>query len=459
MTLASDARAIARAAIAAVDPARAVRRGLAVRGRSWRVGPSTEPLARHAQVHVLAFGKAAGAMASAASSVLGSRCGGGLVVVRRGDPPPSVPFDVLYGGHPLPDAGSLRAGDALLRYAAQVPRDDRVLFLVSGGGSAIAEVPAGSLSLPDLQGLDAALLASGLPIQSMNILRRHVSRFKGGHLGASVSAGGFATLALSDVVGDPPHDIASGPTVGDPTTFDDALAVLGRLTVSLPATVQRYLREGAKGRRPENPRPDDPRLRHGRFAFVATNRIALAAAAEAARSLGFRPWLLSSEITGETRDVGRVHGALLREAAQTGRGPMCLLSGGETTVTLPPSSAPGGRNQEFVVAAAPVLAGLPSVYLLSIGTDGIDGPTDAAGGAVDGRTAARARSLGMDLGTVLERHATYDALARLGGLVRTGPTGTNVMDLHVGLTRRPSRRGTGRSSRRSAVSASRRRRS
>lgn len=466
MTLASDSAGILRAALRAADPRVAVRRALHLRpGRLGLPGGRVLRLPPGSRVHLLALGKAAGPMADAAVAVLGRRFAGGIAALREGTPPPLAAVETLRGEHPVPGGGSVRAGRRLLAYAGAIPEGDRALFLLSGGGSAIAEVPAPPLTLADLAATARVLLRSGAPIQSLNIVRRHLSSFKGGRLGAGCAAGEWAALAISDVVGDTPWDIASGPTVADPTRFAEALAVARRegFLGRLPGRVRRHLTEGSAGRRPETPKPGDRALARGSFHLLATNRTALKAAAGEARRRGYRAELLSSRVVGESRAVGLLHGEILAERARDGRArglPACLLSGGETTVTITGPAGRGGRNQEFVLAAVPALAGLRSVRLTSLGSDGIDGPTDAAGGWVDGRTAARAARRGVDLAAALRRHASYDALEALGGLVRTGPTGTNVMDLHVGLAGRAfTRPGRGGSTPRRAAPSSRRTRS
>jgi glycerate 2-kinase len=458
MTLVSDALAIARAGIRAADPGRAVRRevrrgpgGLALGASSLRPGSG-------GRVHLVALGKAAGAMVDAAAGVLGPAALG-IAITPRGYPAPRSTIPVVYGDHPVPRRASFRAGAALLRYVAALPPEDAVLFLISGGGSAVAEVPAPSLTPDDLTRTTELLLASGAPIGSMNAIRRHLSLLKGGRLAQATAARGIATVVVSDVVGDPPADIASGPTVGDPSTYADALRAVRAYHLSrrLPARVIRLLVAGARGDRPETPKPGDPRFRRTPFRLAATNRTALGAAAREARRRGFRTNLLSSRVTGETAPVARVFARRLRRAAaERPNRPVALLSGGETTVTLGRHPGRGGRNQEFALAAASELAG-ENALVLSVGTDGIDGPTDAAGGWTDGQSTALARRRGVDLEAALRRHAAYDALARLGGLVRTGPTGTNVMDLHLGLSRPRISPGTAGSSRRGGAPSSRRR--
>jgi glycerate 2-kinase len=460
MTLASDALAIARSGIRAVDPGKAVRRNLRrIRG-GIRVGGSRLVLAPGGTLHLVAVGKAASAMADAAARVLGGETSG-LVVTPRGYPAPHVSLEVIFGEHPVPGPGSFAAGNRLLAFVRSLAPTDSVLFLISGGGSAVAEVPAGSLTGSDLRRTTELLLASGAPIGAMNAIRRHISALKGGQLAAALPGASYATLAISDVVGDPPEDIASGPTVGDPSRFRDALDAARRyhLEGRLPARVRHRLEEGAEGRVPETPKPTDRRLARSPFVLVASNRIALEASVAAARRRGYAAQLLSTTVVGETRPVARAFAArLLRGQRRGGPGRLALLSGGETTVTLGRRPGRGGRNQEFALACAEPLAGSNAV-VLSLGTDGVDGPTDAAGGWVDGRTMDRALRRGVDVAEALRRHAAYEALVALGGLVRTGPTGTNVMDVHVGLAGVFRRPGTVGSSRRGAARSSRRRRS
>lgn len=460
MTLASDANAIVRAALAAVDPARAVAAALRspTRSRAARSGADRA-------VHVVALGKAAAGMTDGARAALGARFAGGIVALREDQPAPRARVEVLRGEHPVPGAGSERAGRRLLAYVTALPRGSELLFLISGGGSAIADVPALGISAADLASTTEVLLRSGAPIQAMNTVRRHLSGLKGGRLATAARVRPIRTLAISDVVGDAPWDIASGPTVGDPTTFAEALGAADRYGFRdlLPGRVRSYLEEGARGQRPETPKPGDARLAGTAFELVASNRTALAAAAREAERRGYRAEVLSSRVIGETRDIGRLHGEILAEAARRrvpAAPPRCFLSAGETTVTLRGVAGRGGRNQEFALAAAASLAGLEEVRLVSVGTDGVDGRTDAAGGWVDGATVARAARRGVDLDRALDGHASYDALRAVGGLVRTGPTGTNVMDLHVGLVGRAvTRRGRGGSSSPRAAPSSRRRRS
>lgn len=442
MTLASDARAIARAGIRAVDPGGAVRAAVRRRGTSVLLGGAPWRGANPESVRIVALGKASAAMAEAAARALGSRAGGIVVLPHRGRVPRG-PFEVIRAGHPVPDAGSFAAARRV-RALLQEETGHPVLFLISGGGSALFEYPPEGIEEADLRATARLLLRCGAPIQAMNVLRRHVSAVKGGRLGALAAGRPVATLAISDVVGDTPWDIASGPTVPDPTTFREARAAAERFAIwsRLPPRVRAHLERGVRRRAMETPKPGDPRLKGQPFHLVATNARAIAGASAEAARRGYRVLELSSAFTGETRELARVHAALLRGVATEGhplRPPACLLSGGESTVRLGAHPGRGGRNQEFALALVQDLAGTTGLLGLSVGTDGVDGPTDAAGGWADSASAVRARRRGVDLERALLRHESYDTLRRLGTLWRTGPTGTNVMDLHVLLAARGAR--------------------
>ena len=457
MTLASDARSIFRAGVAAVDPARAVRANLSRSTSGLRVGRHPLSTGPRESVRLVAVGKAAGAMLDAAARIVG-RGVEGIAVTPRGFPGPHSGLPVLFGEHPVPGAGSFRAGDRLLKFVARSGPEELVLFLVSGGGSAVAEVPAGTLRNSDLARTTELLLRSGAPIGTMNAIRRHLSRIKGGQLAATVPSGRFATLALSDVVGDAPEDIASGPTVPDPSTFRGALAGADRyrLPGRLPARARDYLEEGARGRMPETPKPGDPRFRATPFVLVGSNRHALLVAARKATQIGYRTEVVARPITGETRPAAERFARRL--VSMPTAPPHALLAGGETTVRLGARPGRGGRNQQFALASAGILEGRRAA-ILSAGTDGVDGPTDAAGAWVDGSTRGEAARHGVDIGRALARHDAYPALERLGLLLRTGPTGTNVTDLHIGLVGASVNRGTGGSSSRDGAPTNRRRRS
>ncbi len=307
-----------------------------------------------------------------------------------------------------------------------------------GRASALLPLPAEGISLADKQATTEALLACGADIHEMNTIRKHLSAIKGGQLARMAWPATVITLVLSDVIGDDLDVIGSGPSVPDRSTFAQALDIVQRygLLRRVPKPVLARLKRGAAGAVQETPKPGDAAFNSVRNVIVGSNRAALDAAAVAARSLGYRTLVLSSSMEGETRDVAGVHAAIAREIRASGRPlkpPACIISGGETTVTMRRGDGLGGRNQEFALAAARGIAGMENVVVLSLGTDGTDGPTDAAGAIADGRTVARASEIGMSAAETLARHDSYHFFEPLGDLIRTGPTGTNVMDVHIVL--------------------------
>jgi hydroxypyruvate reductase len=337
----------------------------------------------------------------------------------------------------VPDDAGIAGAQALLDQVHGLGSDDLVLVLISGGGSALTPAPVGGITLAEKQALTKALLACGADIREMNALRKHISRIKGGQLARAAAPARVFTLILSDIVGDPLDAIASGPTVPDPRTYADALAILDkyRIRQEIPSSIRTHLEAGAAGRIPETPKPDDPLFARVRSVMVASNIQALEAAKAEAHRLGFQAMILSSFIEGETREIARMHAALALEVRASGnplQPPVCLITGGETTVTLK-GTGKGGRNQEFALAAALDIAGLPDVVVLSAGTDGTDGPTDAAGALADGDTVSRAIGLGLAPRVALDGNDAYPFFHRLGDLVMTGPTRTNVMDVRLVL--------------------------
>jgi glycerate 2-kinase len=438
--LREDAIAIFRAGVDAVEPRRAVLAHVALEGDVVVADGHRIPLRPGGGVLVVGAGKAAVPMAAAAEEVLGERISGGLVVTKTGHGGPLRRVRVAEASHPVPDAAGVAAADEIMRLLRSATPDDLVVCLVSGGGSALLPSPVEDVTLAEKQAITSALLASGASIAEVNAVRKHLSRVKGGGLARLAHPARVLALILSDVVGDPLDVVASGPTVADPTTYADALAVLDRygLRDRAPMAVLSHLMRGRAGMIPETPKPGDPELSGVVDVLVGTNAIAVQAAAARARALGYATVILSSTLTGETREIASVHAAIAREIAATGNPvprPACVISGGETTVTLR-GAGKGGRNQEFALAAALEIAGVPGVIVLSAGTDGTDGPTDAAGALVDGTTVARAHARGHDARRHLERNDAYPLFDLLGDLLRTGPTQTNVMDLHVVLAGR-----------------------
>jgi glycerate 2-kinase len=431
---------IFRAALRAADPRQAVRRFLARDGVTLHAGPRRFPLSRFDRIFVLGAGKASAPMAQQVEAILGPRITTGWINVKDGHSAPLRRIRVQECSHPIPDARGLEGARRMVEIAAQAGPRDLVLCLISGGASALAPLPAPPLTLAHLQRTTSLLLASGATIQEINTVRKHLSRWNGGQLARLASPATVISLILSDVVGDDPAIIGSGPTVADRSTFADAHAILQRrgILARCPKPVVDRIERGRQGLVPETPKPGDPAFARTTNLIIGGNRLSLTAAAAEARALGYRPLLLSSSITGETREAAAFHAALAREAAQTGnpvRPPACLLSGGETTVTLRGSGL-GGRNQEFTLAAALALNGLENCVVLSAGTDGTDGPTDAAGAIASPLTLARASALSLDPQAMLDSNDSYHFFDPLGDLLRTGPTLTNVMDIHIFLLAR-----------------------
>jgi glycerate 2-kinase len=435
-----DARAIFHAALAAADPRAAVRRSVSRSRHLLRLGRGSKLLGKIdlrplERLFVVGAGKAAAPMAAAIEEVLGDRLSQGLVVVKTGHGLPLKHTTVLEAGHPLPDAAGEAAARQIKSLLTAAGPHDLILAVISGGGSALLPLPAEGLSLADKQAVTRMLLECGAAIQEINAVRKHLSRVKGGRLARAAAPARVINLMLSDVVGDDVAAIASGPFVPDPSTFREVAAILARyhLTARVPGAVRRYVRRGVNGQAPETPKPGEPEFARVTNLIVGSNYQALLAAAAAARSRGYRPLLLSSQVTGETREVAKVHTAMAKEVRASGhplRPPACLISGGETTVTLQ-RQGQGGRNQEFVLAAALELDGMRDVLVLSAGTDGTDGATEAAGAMADGTTCARARQAGVSPRQQLESHESYPLFAGLGDLVITGPTRTNVMDIRL----------------------------
>jgi hydroxypyruvate reductase len=436
-TLRSAARKIFDAAVLAVDPAEAVRRHLVLEGNTLRFGGERVDLSAIRRVVVVGLGKAGATMTTAVEEILGERIDRGVVVTKYGHVLPTKIVRLHEAGHPVPDAAGMAGAQAILDCLQGVTAEDLVLVLISGGGSALTPAPAAGITLEEKQALTKALLACGADIREMNTLRKHISRIKGGQLARAAMPARLVTLILSDIVGDPLDAIASGPTVPDPTGYADALAILDKYKIraAIPLSIREHLETGAAGKQPETPKPGDPAFARVSNVMVASNIQALRAAEAEARRLGLTPLILSSFIEGETKDVARLHAALALEVRASGLPlppPVCFITGGETTVTLK-GKGKGGRNQEFSLAAAFDLAGLPDVVVLSGGTDGTDGPTDAAGAVADGETVARARALGLNPRAYLENNDAYHFFERLGDLLLTGPTGTNVMDVRLVL--------------------------
>ncbi len=377
---------------------------------------------------VVGAGKASAAMARAVEDHWPGSLSG-LVVTRYGYAVPCKHIEIVEAAHPVPDAAGMRAAQRMLELVANLSADDLVLCLISGGGSALLPLPAQGLTLDMKQNINRALLASGASISEMNCVRRHLSAIKGGRLGVACHPAQVLSLLISDVPGDRPVDIASGPTVADPTTSADALAIVRRYGIELPSPVRELLESG----RAESIKPGDPRLARSRVCTVATPQMALLAAAEVARAVGIPAHVLSDAIEGEAREVGKVLAAValqIAERSQPFDAPCVLLSGGETTVTVQ-GKGRGGRNVEFLLALAIALDGHPHIHALAGDTDGVDGQEEIAGACIAPDTLARAAALGLRPKDMLKENDAHSLFTALGNSVITGPTLTNVNDFRA----------------------------
>lgn len=428
---------IFKAALKAADPAEAIRRQVTVTGGVLQAGRKRYLLAEFRNVYVLGAGKATAPMAQAVEQLFGKRITAGVINVKDGHTAPLRRVEQVECAHPVPDERGIAGAARIAELARQAGADDLVLCLISGGASALLPLPAPPLTLEQKQVTTQLLLRSGAAIGEVNAVRKHLSAIKGGQLARLCAPATVISLMLSDVIGDDLAVIGSGPTAPDTSTFADALSVLDRhgLRDGVPSAVRERLEQGAAGALPETPKPGDPLFRRVQNLVVGSSALAVEAAASEARALGYRPLILTTRLEGEAREVARALAAIAHEAALDGRpvrSPACLIAGGETTVTVR-GTGKGGRNQELALAAALDLAGAPRLVLLSGGTDGTDGPTDAAGAIVDGETVARAESAGLNARAALMANDSYPLLDATGDLLRTGPTGTNVMDVQVML--------------------------
>jgi glycerate-2-kinase len=429
-----------RAAVAAADPARLVASALRPERNSLILsapGVRATALPGSARrIFLAGGGKAGRAMGEAALAVLGDRVSSGAIAVPRGMGGAAGPVRFVEAGHPFPDDGSRAAAREIRALLCGLREDDLVIALLSGGGSAMISAPADGISAEEKSEASGLLLSAGADIASLNTVRKHLSAVKGGLLARAARPALVWALLLSDVPGDDPSVIASGPFSPDPTTFADAAAVLARHGVreTAPAAVRNRLASGISGRIPETPKAGDAAFDRVTCALVGSNRTAVDAAGKAAEAEGAETALLPGFLLGEARECARAFCARLREAAASlapGR-TVVLVAGGETTVRVR-GGGTGGRSQEFALAAAMDLAGREGIAVLAAATDGIDGPTEAAGAFADGTSCARAAALGLLSGACLENNDSYPFFRALGDLVVTGPTGTNVADLAIGV--------------------------
>jgi hydroxypyruvate reductase len=439
-----ELRAIAKTlftkAVSAADPYRRLKEVLEIEKSQLRiVKPEGLPiefdLNDFNNIYLIGAGKASAPMAQAIEEVFGDRITKGVITTKTGHALPLNRTKIIEASHPIPDRKGLAATEKMVHLLKDSGPRDLVLFLLSGGASALMPMPADGILLEEKQEVTQLLLDCGADIKEINTIRKHISQIKGGRLAQLAYPSTVLGFILSDIVGDPLDAIGSGPTVPDTSTFEEAWEILKtyNLLNEVAPSVYRHLLSGKEGKVEETPKPGDPSFERVHNMLIGSNLLALQTAARESRSLGLNTLILSSSVVGETKEAARFHAAIAREVAYHGNPipkPACLISGGETTVTIRGNGL-GGRNQEFALAGALEIDGIEKVVLLSGGTDGTDGPTDAAGAISDSTTVKRARAIGLDPRAYLENNDAYPFFKKLGDLLMTGPTRTNVMDIRI----------------------------
>ena len=428
---------IFQAALKAVDPVGAILKYVKVVDDTLQVGEHRFAFKDFNRILVVGAGKAGAPMARALEDLLGDRIADGVIVVKEGHGLPLAHVRIHEASHPVPDQRGIKGAEEILSLVGDAGELDLVLCLMSGGGSALLVAPADGVTLEDKQEVTRLLLACGADIHEINSIRKHLSRAKGGGLARFAYPATVVSLILSDVIGDDLNVIASGPAVPDTSTFDDTRQVLEKYEIwdRVPQSVRIRIERGLKGDVEDTPKAGDAVFKRCFSELVGTNIQALRAAGIKAEELGYRTLILSSTVEGEAREVVKVLTAIGKEVRASGNplsAPACILCGGETTVTIR-GDGKGGRNQEFALASALAIDGIANLVVLAGGTDGNDGPTDAAGAMADGRTLARARAKGLDPFDHLKRTDAYHFFQPLDDLVITGPTRTNVMDVYMVL--------------------------
>jgi glycerate-2-kinase len=418
-----------------VDPKKVVKSHVRLANETLIVGEKSFDLSSFNNILVVGGGKASGFMAEALEEILGDRIKRGLIVVPKGTSGKYKTKRTAFheASHPIPDNSSVEGARKIVNLVSHAKENDLVICLISGGGSSLMALPRTGILLEDKQKVTDLLLKCGATINEINTVRKHISAFKGGQLAKTAYPATILGLLLSDVLGDPLDVIASGPTVPDSSTFEEAVKILKRYDMwkKIPGSIKKVLLEGEKGLIDETPKKGDPIFEKVHNVVIGNNRLACQATIKAMKKSGLNTMFLSSFLEGEAREVGTALAALVKEVLASGNPlppPVGIVVGGETTVTVT-GRGKGGRNQELALAAALRIEGLDKVVIASISTDGVDGPTDAAGALVDGETMRHSKGLGLEAGMFIKNNDSYDFFSRVGGLIYTGPTGTNVNDI------------------------------
>ncbi|MCK4224839.1 MAG: glycerate kinase [candidate division Zixibacteria bacterium] len=434
-SLRRDALSILRFCIKACDPFHAIRKRIKLKqGKLW-VDHLSYDLKSFQRILIIGAGKASARMTFVLEEILGEKISSGIVITKRGYLVPLNKVELVEGGHPLPDKSGWQGTRRIARLLSRTTADDLIIFLLSGGGSSLLVSPVPGIGLRDKIGLTDQLLRCGADIKEINTIRKHISQVKGGKIAQLAQPAKVLTLILSDVIGDKIEFIASGPTAPDSTTFSGCLKIIQKyeLADKIPPSIYLHLKKGEQGKIEETPKPGDRIFKRVRNVIIGSNRIALQAAKRKAEALGYNTLVLPRPVAGDTTRAALRHVDLVRQI-KTQKNPVsppaCVISGGETTVKIKGKGL-GGRNQEFALVSAMGIDGMKDVVFLSAGTDGTDGPTDAAGAICDGDTIKRALKKGMDPTRYLKENDSYHFFGKLGDLIITGPTHTNVMDIHL----------------------------
>lgn len=427
-------KSLLAAGLEACDPLIVVRRTIHLKNHQLHVNGFRYDLTKYNRVVCVGAGKASGQMAVGLEQVLGDQLEGGIVLVKDGYGVPCKNIQIFEAAHPVPDRRGIIATQHILSLVRSLTKHDLLIVLLSGGASSLLCAPSPALTLTDKKRTTNLLLRSGATIQEINIVRKHLSDIKGGRLTQATSAT-ILTLIISDVLDDDLCTIGSGPTVPDTSTFREGIDILKQFAIwrKVPVSVQRHFKKGLAGKIPETWKPTGGQHLRNRHIILANNQHAIEGVATASRKLKLKPFIIPTPLQGEAKEIGSILGSFARDLVEFGnpvRPPACLIAGGEPTVTVT-GKGKGGRAQECVLAAAQELAGLKKVFVAGFGTDGTDGPTEASGALVDGKTLERASPKGLDLAGVLNKHDSYHFFKQGGGHIITGPTGTNVNDIYL----------------------------
>ncbi|MBW1644537.1 MAG: glycerate kinase [Deltaproteobacteria bacterium] len=430
-----DALKIYQAGVEAVEPGSAIRRYCSVENNLIYSNGKEYNLTDIQNIYVVGAGKATAPMSAAIEEIFGSTITEGIVNVKYGHVASLKKIRLIEAGHPVPDANGQNGADEIVNLLKKAGKKDLVICLISGGGSALLPLPVEEISLKEKQETIKVLLSCGASIHEINTIRKHISKIKGGKLAKEVYPAQLITFILSDVVGDDMDVIASGPTVPDTSSFGDCMRIFEKYHIEnkVPESVVQYINDGISGKVEETPGKEDRVFKRNQNVIIGSNIEAILAAKKEAEALGYNPLILSSMIQGETRHTALVYTAIAKQIIKTGhpvKPPTCVLAGGETTVTVK-GTGKGGRNQEFALASVADISNKNNIVILSCGTDGNDGDTDAAGAVPDSHTLNRARRIGIDPNRFLENNDSYHFFEKLGDLIKTGPTNTNVMDIQV----------------------------